>query len=1129
MINTIIYREEIEDISKQRVSISDKSFKLKFLLERLCKDLTREEAMEFPNLFSRIVFIAQKFNLSKQLEWKLQNFRVLISLQKQGELSISPYMLDTAINDILYLCDCVDKFDSDIAKQDERREFNSEIYDTFQRFKQIDKAYISLHKENIKRVRIVSIEHKEFLIQCIDENDSSRRLNVRYNVPSINSEFNESVKHFKVGARLNLIDCLKESDGSLTPKKIVLEPDYLIDVSAIANCFINKETSHLNYFINKFEIVENKSYIMLGNLANFFLDELIFAENPENISFKEVFLASYKNSPFEYATCEDIKSPHDFRAFMMKAEAQFENIKRVIVEDFPKLNIDVRSSSLEPSFFSEKYGFQGRLDLLQEKDIHRNTPFNIIELKSGKVPFPPSNSGKIALSHEVQASIYRLLIESVYQEDPRNINAAILYSADDRRGYNLRFAARLQSLEKQILNLRNMIVHNESEIANGDISTVEKQFENLKKIISHRSPSFFVEKIERIYNYLNLCTKLERAYFFRFVQFITKELYIQKIGDTASNYASSLSSLWNSEFSERADALDLLYNLKLLSIEDVENGMLIRFKRTTDNNLVNFREGDICIVYPRDKESDNVLNKQILKGTIALINSEEVLVSFRYKQKNRSYFENHERWAVEHDFSDASYNSLYKNLFLFIQASQIKRDIILGITEPRTSFCPDKPYSDNTERILDKAMLAKDYFLIIGPPGTGKTSIFARQLIERYYSDETKNILVLAYTNRAVDELCEAVNKIFDCESGECDKFIRIGTSLSCNAVYQHRLLQNIASKSSSREELLNEINDTRIFISTLSSISSRQELFNLKRFDVAIIDEASQVLEPQIVGVLSKVEKFILIGDHNQLSTIVLQNKFSSTVNESSLNSIGLYSCETSFFERILNRCQSMEWEHAYSQLEYQGRMHNDIASFVSKYFYKDKLFPISEWQHNLLQLDDNNNCEIAEKIASNRMMFFSTEKIASTSTSDKINHAEAEAIISLVKVLQGVYERSNMPLCLSTIGIIAPYRNQIALIKQKLEEAKIVNHHLINVDSVERYQGSQRDIILISFCVNQPYQMDLLCNLSHNGEVDRKLNVAMTRARKHLFMVGNSKILRRHPIYATLVDFMEDKFLVL
>jgi superfamily I DNA and/or RNA helicase len=113
-------------------------------------------------------------------------------------------------------------------------------------------------------------------------------------------------------------------------------------------------------------------------------------------------------------------------------------------------------------------------------------------------------------------------------------------------------------------------------------------------------------------------------------------------------------------------------------------------------------------------------------------------------------------------------------------------------------------------------------------------------------------------------------------------------------------------------------------------------------------------------------------------------------------------------------------------------------------------------------------------------------------------------------------------------SIGIITPFRNQIALIRKQLQETDIPELSEITVDTVERYQGSQRDVIIYSFCIKTETQLDHLPNwLEENGNlIDRKLNVALTRARKQLHVTGNEKLLLKNPVYKKLIEHIKQQF---
>lgn len=1107
---------EIIDNDKSDLTLRQKYINLKKILERSCKELTRSETLQFPSLFSRLVFIAQKYNLSKHLEWQLQNIRIKsVFLHKDEQHLISENQYKQAYNNICNFFSIVCREETTETLEEDISIINNLSVD--------DDDYIRIQLTNIDR-------DQEILIGICEK--TLLPIRAKYNVKRVNDIFNSSIDKIWIGAQLNLIQNQIDNEGCYIPKYIVLEPDYLIDASAMAECFQNYGKSYLHYFRRKFEQPTNSQYILLGNLANFFLDELIYTENADEITFDDVFLKGFMQKPFEFTSCNEIKDVSDFRAFMVKSKVQFYNIKRVVTQDFKDNNIDINKCTLEPSFYCERFGFQGRLDLLQlsekEGDTHK-----IVELKSGGLPYPKNDPAKIAINHEVQTAIYRLIIKSVFNCDDRKIVSAILYSASENQGENLRIAAPYQQLEKEIINTRNLIIATENEIYSKEIESVEKLFTDICNIDNYgRVPDFFTQQITSLDKAISKISSLERLYFYRYVSFVARELYIQKIGGNYFESNTSTASLWNTTFLEREESFDLIPNLEITNIDDTGRDMKIEFQRNDSSDFINFREGEICILYPRENDANSPLTNQILKGTIVEISKLHIILRFRYKQKHKDFFEKYKIWVVEHDRLDHSYNQMYKSLFAFITSPIDKRQLVLGLRKPKSENFTEAisvptldAIEDKQAIVLDKAIRAQDYFLIVGPPGTGKTSIFARKIIEHYYANTEDNILIISYTNRAVDELCEAINQAFDCDDHSCDKFIRIGTELSCDENYRHRLLQNISQTVKSRDELRVILHQKRIFIGTLASIVGRPEIFDLKKFDLAIIDEASQILEPQIVGILPKVDKFIMIGDHKQLSTITLQDADKSKTEGELYDTIKLYNCNESLFERLFRICEYNNWTDSYETLTYQGRMHNKLAEFPNHYFYNNVLLPTNDWQSDILdrRIPDQTS-SYQQVIAEKRLHFIDCSNADNQQQNDKVNYAEANEVVAFTKAILEVYKANGISFDKEkTLGIITPYRNQIALIKHKLQETGIAELQNIMIDTVERFQGSQRDIIILSFCLNKPYQLDFFSNLNADRTVDRKLNVAITRARQQLIVLGNKYILSQNPIYRSFLTLFD------
>ncbi|WP_312195263.1 DEAD/DEAH box helicase [Epilithonimonas vandammei] len=1131
-VNGIEFFDDLTEIHNEQNGTTDKYPKLRSLLERVCKDLTTNESIQFSNLFSRLNYVCEKTNLDRRKTFQINTLR--INANNVLHADFKPTQEDYLQN-LKALCNALSHFYgiaipkslSDILPK-------TEFYKPKQR-----------QGKKYDRIRIeVSSTDEQYIYAFDEENPTEEPIKIKHHVSGINEEFNSTIAKLWKGCQLNLIDVTVDEQGIYLPDLIILEPDYLLDISSLAECMKEYGKHPLNFVQSKFEAIKNTAPILMGNAANSFLDEFVNEQSHSPVDYTTAMKKVFKSAPFEFSTCSDLATREKEIEFFQSTKIQFQNIKNVVNNVFPEKSIDRENALLEPNFICEHLGVQGRLDFLQLQS--KDGKKFVIELKSGKAPFPENNFELIGLNHRSQAFIYQIIIQKILGVQFRDLNTFILYSKYTDPNANLRLSAPFMAAIKEIMNIRNLIVANEKSIASDNTETQTRNIVNSispttlitnNNIRQNFLDNYIIPQINHFKSFFQNASELELEYFHSFYSFVTKEHYISKAGDTEYDSTKGISSLWLSSVEEKFESGEILTDLSIAENLTETDLPTIKLKIPTYDHdfLPNFRQGDIVILYERNNQKDNVTNKQIFKGSIQELTPTEITIRIRYKQRNQSVLPQNSKYAVEHDFLDSSYNSMYRGLYAFLQANQDRKDLLLNkrqLVQDETNYMENVYETKEIQQIVYKAKIAKDYFLLIGPPGTGKTSLALKSMVEEFYCEPNNNILLLSYTNRAVDEICDALDNVKDNPS-----YIRIGSELSCELKHRKRLLEKVIEHCENRNEVKAKIQEHRIFVGTVASLSNKTELFKLKHFQVAIIDEASQILEPSLVGILSAkngkggnaIDKFILIGDHKQLPAVVLQNKESSKVTSVSLNQIGLSDRKNSLFERLYNLHKADKKSLVWGMLHKQGRMHPDIALFPNYSFYNSQLeaVPTIHQSSNLEYNSFENENPFHKLIASKRIAFIPSEKHKADKT-NKTNTYEAKIVKELVKQIFALYKANNLHFSVEeTIGIITPYRSQIALIKREIHDLNIPELNAISVDTVERFQGSQRDIIIYSFSINQFYQLDFLSNnIEDEGQIiDRKLNVAITRAKKQLFVIGNPSILSNNLTYYRFIEFIRSK----
>ena len=572
------------------------------------------------------------------------------------------------------------------------------------------------------------------------------------------------------------------------------------------------------------------------------------------------------------------------------------------------------------------------------------------------------------------------------------------------------------------------------------------------------------------------------------------------------------------------------------------NQLVVEVYRTADEDIEhNFEFGRPVTFFNSRCEVRGAGHENSLTGsnihffkytaTVSYVDGDRMVVAV---PDNASIIElqNTEGLGIQLSFDATSYRTMADALERTINAKDNRlaqlRDLFYSKTQKASQFTFEPmrfPYLNTTqEKAVNQVLRAKDVAIVHGPPGTGKTTTLVEAIYETLRREP--QVLVCAQSNMAVDWISE---KLMD----RGVNVLRIGNPTRVNDkmlsfTYErrfeahpdypqlwairktiremrqkrhrgdssfHQKMDRLKSRAAEIEIRINAqlFGEARVVACTL--VGSANRLLQGMKFGTLFIDEAAQALEAACWIPIRKVSRVVLAGDHCQLPP---------TVKSMAAKRAGL---DKTLMERIVENKPEVV-----TLLRMQYRMNDQIMHFSSEWFYHGQVESApSVSNRGILDYDlpimwvDTSDIDAREEFVGE--------------TFGRINKTEAELTLA---VLQHYFEKIGRQRILDEqvdVGIISPYRAQVQYLRQLIRKREFFKpyRHLISVNTVDGFQGQERDVILISLVrANDDGQIGFLSDL-------RRMNVAITRARMKLIILGDTQTLGRHPFYAKLYQYIE------
>jgi len=916
------------------------------------------------------------------------------------------------------------------------------------------------YKGTLIRSRLISIDDD---ISITVEDEEGKRLKVH-----LNNHFIDTIYHLKKLSKLdkqinkkdidiNLVNVRKKGNDVYFEEKLesllVLEPEWLINVTTLASLdFCPRQLFNARYGLQqRFDAMTKGSII-----HEVFEDIMQDPDDYERLNnqlndslMKRSFEFALDN--IDYEKMEEEMRPHLNRLYKYRKENDLiSNITNVNTERF---------------IINPVLGLKGKIDaVVVDKDGQR-----ALELKSSKkkwawVDGRPTNY--ITPGHKSQVQAYSLLMEM--KSETSVLNPIVVYSGEPIEGKNIgeevefTYSNKTENMIKRNqLVLADYLLNIEYEKQNKNKCSKCSQKEICENLFSleikhdpNNLPIYYSEQSKD--DILPEFSKDEKEFFNKYNRLLTEEYRIDK--EAQGTYL----------LKNRAERIQLG---KTIIIDAYQESGINEYLLNTDNNS-ELREGDRCLL----SDKNGPIHGECLEATIIKVSRSSIHISTRAKIEFKPVYLDF--YPQENVFA-RNYPMVYE--LVANNENKKLKNLIINKDNPK----PNKKIEISQIGTLhEKQMLAiqyalgiEDYLLIQGPPGTGKTLTIAH-IVEQLVKDNRK-VIIGCYTHRAVDEV---IKKLRDNTSFDFPIYrIGEGSSDDINEYSIENVLNkngDIDSRISSAENIISQ---NGVYIATTHKwLSGGFDSLVQKNgsYDVAIIDEASQVIVPNAIGALRLAKKFILVGDHRQLPPVVQSEEAKDLTK--------------TLFEMLYNNKDAHKSTRV--MLDIQHRMPQQISDFISSEFYNKELVAAKEVSENLfkIKMEDSKYDSI---INSNKSIELYNIKSIKNVKNQSIEEAKIikEILGDLLKAGVNYHE----------IGIIAPFRAQVAEIRRQIELDLIKYFEdpsdIKNIiDTVDRFQGDERDLILFSLTITGDSIPKLL-------EDKRRLNVAISRAKKKFIAIGN------------------------